>query len=188
MGYQPSVVQTAQTKLPVTESDEVTTSILNPSPEWQRARAKFPEPVTDEVTTSPSHSPGWEQAKVPAELERLMSLQWISLDKPLSVEAATAYLTYLNNVEKSIEGRWKYPEQATRNREDGKVNLDVTIRQDGWLENIRVVRSSGSKSFDNQAIKSVVSGEQYDPLPEIIGLETINIRFTFNYDLTERSD
>jgi len=185
--YKPSVVQTAKAKLPVLESNEVT-SFFNPSPEWQRARSKSPEPTTDEVTTSPSPAPGWEQAKVRAEPAYSTSLQWISLDKPLSVEAATAYLTYLNNVEKSIEGTWKYPEQATRNREDGKVNLDVTIRQDGWLENIRVVRSSGSKPLDNQAIKSVVSGEQYDPLPEIIGLETINIRFTFNYDLRERSD
>jgi len=99
------------------------------------------------------------------------------------VEAATAYLIYLNNVEKSIEGTWKYPEQATRNRKDGKVNLDVTIRQDGWLENVRVVRSSGSKSLDNQAIKSVVTNEPYNPVPEAVGLEKLNLRFTFNYDL-----
>jgi len=180
-GYNPSVAQTAKANLPEPETKDITPP-LNPSP-WQRARAKFPEPVTDEVTTSPSHSPGWEQAKVPAESDRLMSLQWNSLDKPLSVEAATAYLTYVNKVEKSIEDRWKYPEQANRNRVEGKVDIDVTIHQDGWLENIRVVRSSGSKSLDNQAIKSVVTNEPYNPVPEAIGLEKLNLRFTFNYDL-----
>ena len=180
--YKPVEVQTAKAKLPEPETKEISPP-LNPSPEWQRARAKFPEPTTDEVSTSPTPAPGWEQAKVRAEPERLMSLQWISLDKPLSVEAATAYLIYVNNVEKSIEGTWKYPEQATRNREDGKVNLDVTIRQDGWLENVCVVRSSGSKSLDNQAIKSVVTNEPYNPVPEAIGLEKLNLSFTFNYDL-----
>jgi len=190
-GYKPSVVQTATAKLPEEEIKEITPP-LDPYEVWEqvkvRARAKSPKPTTDEVTTSPSPALGWEQAKVPAELERLMSLQWVSLDKPLSVEAATAYLTYLNNVEKSIEGTLKYPEQATQNREVGNVDIDITIRQDGWLDDIRVVRSSGSKSLDNQAIKSVVSGEQYNPLPETIGLERIRARFTFSYDLHESSD
>jgi len=179
--YKPVEVQTAKVKLPEPEIKEITPP-LDPSP-WQQARAKFSEPALDDVTTSPSPAPGWEQAKIRAEPTYSTSLQWISLDKPLSVEAATAYLTYMNIIEKSIEGAWKYPEQATRINEEAKVEIDFTIRQDGWLENVRVTHSSGVRSLDNQAIKSVVTNEPYNPVPEAIGLEKLNLSFTFNYDL-----
>ena len=48
-----------------------------------------------------------------------------------------------------------YPSHARLNGWEGKVVLKVSIRQDGQLKDVEVVKSSGHESLDQAAIESV---------------------------------
>jgi TonB family protein len=93
------------------------------------------------------------------------------------------YKSYLEQVKKKIVRVWKYPVEASRNRDEGKVDLEFTILKDGRLKNARILVSSGNFSMDREAIRSVRSASPFNPIPEQTGLEEISIRFTFNYTL-----
>ena len=92
---------------------------------------------------------------------------------------------YLEDVKKRIIRNWSYPEKAKQNKEEGMVVLLFTILQDGSLENIRVQRSSGFASLDKAAMGRIVSAVPFDSIPEQIGQTTMEVKFTFNYKLTE---
>lgn len=93
------------------------------------------------------------------------------------------YKSYLEQVKKKVVRAWKYPEQASRNRDEGKVDVEFTVLKDGRLKNVRILLSSGYFSLDREAIRSVRAASPFTPIPERTGLEEISIRFTFNYTL-----
>ena len=93
------------------------------------------------------------------------------------------YNSYLERVKKKIVRAWKYPEQASRNKDEGKVDVEFTVLKDGRLKNVRILLSSGYFSLDREAIRSVRAASPFTPIPERTGLEEISIRFTFNYTL-----
>jgi len=123
----------------------------------------------------------------------------MGLDKTASTEvsrgeiSATLYSSksqhavYLEGVNKSIIRNWSYPDKAKQTKEEGKVNLIFTIQQDGSLGDIRIQHSSGFTSLDKAAMGTIVSAIPFEPIPKEIGLEKMEITFTFQYKLTESS-
>ncbi|MFQ5853383.1 MAG: TonB family protein [Candidatus Binatia bacterium] len=103
--------------------------------------------------------------------------------EPPQDTAQLEYTAYLEQVKKGIVRAWKYPEQASQKREEGKVDVEFTILRDGRLENVRVLGSSGFPSLDREAIRAVRAASPFNPIPEGIALEQLSIRFTFNYNL-----
>jgi len=97
------------------------------------------------------------------------------------------HAVYLEGVNKAITRNWSYPDKAKQNKEEGRVVLIFTILQDGSLEDIRIQHSSGFTSLDKAAIGTIVSAIPFEPIPKQIGLEKMEITFTFQYKLTESS-
>ncbi len=65
-------------------------------------------------------------------------------------------------------GALNFPEQARRQNLTGALTLTVTIRADGSVVNIAVVRSSGVPALDQGAIRIVELGAPYAPFtPEL---------------------
>lgn len=69
-------------------------------------------------------------------------------------------------------GNLNYPEQARRDQIYGKLQLSVSIRADGSLENIEVSRSSGHRILDAAAMRIVKLAAPYAPLPPDITRDT----------------
>lgn len=63
-------------------------------------------------------------------------------------------------------GNLNYPDEAKRRRLSGSLILDVAIRPDGSLENVKVQRSSGNRILDEAAQRIVRLGAKYAPFPE----------------------
>ena len=80
---------------------------------------------------------------------------------------------YLENWREQIEkiGNLNYPEQARRDKIFGSLRILVAIQADGQLEEVRILKSSGSEVLDSAAKSIVLLAAPFDPLPEAIRSE-----------------
>jgi protein TonB len=78
-----------------------------------------------------------------------------------------AYAQYMHEWVRKVErvGNANYPEQALINQLNGQLILTVAIRQNGHIENITVVKSSGNKVLDYAAVQIVRLAEPFATLP-----------------------
>lgn len=74
----------------------------------------------------------------------------------------------------AIQSRIVYPEDAIRRGQEGEVLLRIRIGEDGRPGDIRVARSSGSRSLDEAARRGVVSAA---PLPSEPGWVEVPVFF-----------
>ena len=80
---------------------------------------------------------------------------------------------YLENWREQIEkiGNLNYPEQARRDKIFGSLRILVAIQADGQLEEVRILKSSGSEVLDSAAKSIALLAAPFDPLPEAIRSE-----------------
>lgn len=85
-------------------------------------------------------------------------------------------------------GNMNYPEEARQNKIYGKVMLTVSIRADGSVENIEVIRSSGQRVLDEAALRIVKFASPFDPFPEDIRRDTdiLSITRTWTFAHTDK--
>ena len=65
-------------------------------------------------------------------------------------------------------GTNNYPDAARQQNIHGELQLTVTIKADGSVDNVEITRSSGYKVLDNAAIGIVRLAAPFSPLPEEI--------------------
>lgn len=81
---------------------------------------------------------------------------------------------YMESWRRTVEriGNINYPEEARRQGLTGSLILDVAIKPDGRVHEIRVARSSGKKVLDDAAVRIVELAAPYAPFPADIRKET----------------
>jgi protein TonB len=87
----------------------------------------------------------------------------------------------MRRLREKIESIWEYPAEARARRLYGDLKIRFTIRKDGRLGAIELVRTSGYKVLDDAAIKALKDGEPYWPLPPEWGMESYTILGHFVY-------
>jgi protein TonB len=85
-------------------------------------------------------------------------------------------------------GNMNYPEEARRKQIYGKLQLSVSIKANGSVENIEVNRSSGHRILDAAAMRIVRLAAPYAPLPPDIRKDTdiLTITRTWTFTSTDR--
>lgn len=91
------------------------------------------------------------------------------------------YLSYFLKLKRQIEGVWNYPEASRMRGEQGELLLIFTIRSDGYLENVKLLDSSGFRRLDDEAIRAIRVAAPFSPFPQSWELERLNIRAIFRY-------
>ncbi|HXC61713.1 MAG TPA: TonB family protein [Nitrospiria bacterium] len=91
------------------------------------------------------------------------------------------YLTYMLGLKRRIEFVWEYPAAAIAAGIQGELLLNFTIRKDGQLTDVSLVRSSGYHVLDEEAIQALKSASPYAPLPESWHQDRITITGNFIY-------
>ncbi|HBO84226.1 MAG TPA: hypothetical protein DD641_04490 [Deltaproteobacteria bacterium] len=91
------------------------------------------------------------------------------------------YISYLTGIKRKIELVWNYPDAAARAGQQGILELSFTIRKDGTLEEVKLVKSSGYPMLDDEAISAVKLAAPYNPFPKGFTLEKLTIAATFEY-------
>lgn len=116
-----------------------------------------------------------EIARLTAELDR--NSEYASQrPRRKSINASTReyrYAAYLEAWRKKVErmGNLNYPDEAKRKKLYGDLLLHVSLRADGSVQQIRVVRSSGHQMLDDAAVRIVRLAAPFAPFPAEIRKE-----------------
>jgi protein TonB len=84
-------------------------------------------------------------------------------------------------------GTLNYPQAARDQKIYGSLQLTVSIKADGTVENIEINRSSGQKILDEAALRIVRLGAPYSAFPADISRDTDVLSITRTWTFT-RSD
>jgi protein TonB len=91
------------------------------------------------------------------------------------------YISYFASIKRKIELVWQYPYEAASAGIQGELTLDFVIARSGAVNSIELVRSSGSKILDDEAIRSIRKAAPFDPIPAQYKIASLQIRGRFVY-------
>lgn len=82
-----------------------------------------------------------------------------------------------NEFSKWVNSHLKYPEDAKKNGITGRVTLQYSIEADGRIADVKVIRSSGNKALDAEALRVVSMSPKWKP-----GMQKGNpVRVTYTF-------
>lgn len=154
-----------------------------PKQKWLRPKKdtkKELEQIRKKILES---SPGYVSKPSQSELPPLMGSRDVK-KKEETVDLNTKefkYHSYFLKLKRQIEGVWHYPKESVERGERGYLNLVFTISSNGYLEDIRIVKSSGYDRLDFEALRAIRVASPYNPLPKSWDLEKLNVRASFEY-------
>ncbi|MEW6067576.1 MAG: energy transducer TonB [Nitrospirota bacterium] len=93
------------------------------------------------------------------------------------------FLIYNRRLKERIESIWVYPPDAAARGIYGDLVISFTIKKNGRLGAIEVLRTSGHQNLDDAAIKALKDGEPYWPLPDEWGMDAYTIKGHFIYTI-----
>ena len=92
------------------------------------------------------------------------------------------YYGYEQLVANKMLDKWELPLDYKYKGIAGVVEIGYTIRKNGTLGNIEILRTSGHQSLDSAAIKAIKDGEPYWPLPDDWGEDSYTSSMYFTYE------
>lgn len=103
---------------------------------------------------------------------------------PSDAHARNLLAAYQAQVARRIHSVKRYPFEARRNREEGKVRVRFVITGGGGVEALEVIASSGYSSLDQAALDAINRAAPFPPLPAETGLSELVIvaPITFSLD------
>jgi protein TonB len=93
------------------------------------------------------------------------------------------YLTYLRRLRERIESIWIYPPDAAAKGIYGDLILKFTIKKNGKLGSVELIRTSGHKDLDDAALRALRDADPFWPLPDEWGMEAYTIQGHFVYTI-----
>ncbi len=117
-----------------------------------------------------------------SEQSRIKFINSVSTHKYLAAQ-------YMEDWRRKVEktGNMNYPEVARKKHLTGKLTMDVGIRHDGSIYNIRISRSSGYKLLDDAAKRIVRISAPFAPLPKALREELDVLIITRVWEFTDES-
>jgi protein TonB len=105
-------------------------------------------------------------------------------DKTFTFDAKEyRFLIYNRRLKERIESIWHYPPDAAAQGIHGELIIRFTIKKNGHLGAVEIVRTSGYKNLDDAAIEALRDGDPYWPLPAEWDMEGYTIEGHFVYSL-----
>ena len=93
------------------------------------------------------------------------------------------YLLYNERLKQRIESIWIYPHDEASRGIYGDLIIRFTIKKNGTLGAVELVRTSGYQNLDDAAMKALKDGEPYWPLPDEWGMDAYTIVGHFVYTI-----
>ncbi len=93
------------------------------------------------------------------------------------------YISYFTHIKRKIELVWEYPREAVEMGQEGTLVLRFTILKDGRLAGVWLVQSSGYRLLDEEAINAVKEAAPFNPIPDRLKKDHLNIEARFTYSL-----
>ena len=127
-----------------------------------------------------------EQNQIPEETDMA---QEVSVEKTaeykeaVDAEAEEAVLRYQDMIKKEIEHNRRYPLNARRRNVQGVTDLEFSINRSGCCSGLGMIRSSGSKLLDDEALDNIKRSQPFPSIPSEIKSDTITIRVAIVFSL-----
>lgn len=86
---------------------------------------------------------------------------------------------YMRRLQRRIKRNWEPPKGS----ETKKVVVLFKIGKDGSLLSSEIFKTSGDKAADKAALMAIAISAPYEPLPKTYTEESIDIQFTFDYNI-----
>lgn len=86
------------------------------------------------------------------------------------------FISYNRWLKIKVENVLKYPELAAVSGLQGTLYIQFDIRKDGSLGELEVLKSSGYKILDDEALRSIRASAPFQPLPETWNMDRYTIR------------
>jgi TonB family protein len=91
------------------------------------------------------------------------------------------YISYFASIKRKIELVWQYPYEAAVAGVQGELTVDFVIARNGKVESIELIRGSGHKVLDEEALRSIRKAAPFDPIPAEYKIPNLQIRGRFVY-------
>jgi colicin import membrane protein len=85
------------------------------------------------------------------------------------------YVRYYNEMRARIKSSWTWPGRRT----DVRVTVSFSVQDNGEINGLRIIRSSGDRSYDESVIRAVRKATPFPPLPVNIKEELRNWEWDF---------
>ena len=95
------------------------------------------------------------------------------------------FISYNRWLKIKVESVLKYPELAAVSGYQGALFIKFDILKDGSLGDVEVLKSSGYKILDDEALRSIRAAAPFQPLPEEWKMERYSIRAAVIFYLGE---
>jgi len=154
-------------------------SIVEARPQNQQANIQPETQPADAALIKPNESSG-----KPVTKERLLPgvRDLASYNRPIPLNTQDPVLApFTKIIERWIEAQWQYPDLAKHYGLQGKVTVEFTVLQNGHIDLLAVVRSSGSNLLDEEAVRAIKAAAPFPPIPRSIAANRLRIIAGFTY-------
>ena len=91
------------------------------------------------------------------------------------------YKTYLQDVQQIIDANWQYPDLALQHGLQGTVVIEFVILENGRVEGLRLIRSSGFRLLDEEVFRAITASSPFRRLPSWMESKRLWISATMEY-------
>ena len=96
------------------------------------------------------------------------------------------YVSYARLIKERIIMHWSYPPEAKNNLVEGRLLVLFSLSKDGTLPRLDITKSSGYSILDQEAAKAIRSSAPFPSFPEHITVSRLNVRASFDYNITAK--
>jgi protein TonB len=95
------------------------------------------------------------------------------------------FISYNRWLKIKVESMLRYPELAAMSGYQGTLYIKFDILKDGSLSNLELLKSSGYKILDDEALRAIRASAPFQPLPDDWHMERYSIRAAVLFYLNE---
>jgi TonB family protein len=87
---------------------------------------------------------------------------------------------YLRKIRQRVDWSDAFPEWAIAQGRSGVAVVRITMRSDGTVAELRLLRSSGVREFDENVLRAIERAAPFDPIPAALGRQSLALNFAFD--------
>lgn len=107
----------------------------------------------------------------------------VTRSEPPPTVDSPGQVAYVESLRRKIGGNSRYPEYARRTGQEGTVDLVFAVRENGDVEDLKLLKSSGFIVLDVEALRNVRESAPFGPVPARVDPGPLTVRLTLSYKL-----
>ena len=112
----------------------------------------------------------------------------VTRSKPRATVDTPGEGAYIESLTRKIGGNSRYPEYARRTGQGGTIELVFAVQENGDVENVKLLKSSGFIVLDVEALRNVRESAPFGSVPARADPGPLTVRLTFSYKLPDAPD